>query len=152
MNEIRYKIELLNLYPRHFWDLRERHFRTKTLELVFFRWRHTWPRIFRFILILNHVYGYRKTFHFERNYCIQEHSWAFRPILFLSTKKNPSMKKIEELILLKFSAVELKKKKNPHEVRTRKSTIENRHSNPPPLSHCRLRVNYNFGLHTHKDI
>ena len=83
-------------------------------------------------------------------FCIQEHSWAFRPILFLSTKKNPSMKKVEKLILLKVSAVEFKK--NPHEARTRKSTVENRHRNPPPLSHCCLRLNNNFGLHTHKDI
>ena len=83
-------------------------------------------------------------------FCIQEHSWAFRSILFLSTKKNPSMNKVEKLILLIVSAMEFKK--NPLEARTRKSTVENRHRNPPHLSHCCLRLNNNFGLHTHKDI
>ena len=71
---------------------------------------------------------------------------------FYPRKRIQVMKKVEKLILGKFLILEIKKKKNPHEAWTCKSAVKNRHSNPPPSSHCHLRLNFNFGLHAHNDI
>ena len=48
--------ELLNPYLGDFGNVMERHFWTKNPELLFrFWWRHTWPNIFCFMMILNYV-------------------------------------------------------------------------------------------------
>ena len=50
----------MNLYLRHFWDLRDRHFWTKSLALFFlFWWRPTGPRIFLFHIDLKLCLGLR---------------------------------------------------------------------------------------------
>ena len=55
-NTVEPENHIYNPYLGDFGNVRERHFWTKNPESLFrFWWRHTWPNIFCFMMILNYV-------------------------------------------------------------------------------------------------